>query len=88
MNPTDILAYLYVLDSKKVKLTEYELKIGQEHCLGCLSRIEAQLDKVNPQIANLIRQREELNGKLPKNDPQLVEATDRYEILLRNLYSP
>jgi hypothetical protein len=79
----DLLAYLIVLNSPVVKLTDEQKARGNPRILGCLERaIKVVLRGTtsgytvgDPNLAEEIRERERLNGKLPVDHPELVAAT-------------
>ncbi len=81
----DLLAYLIVLNYEPVlnKLSPGERAIGHCNIMGCLIRVEEQLDThfmgtYSLTAASLlckIRLREKLNSKNPSTDPRLQEST-------------
>lgn len=69
MNKNDIRAYLYVLGDS------YSPSSATLPVIGCLGRVVEQLEKTNPRVAQLVMERERVNGIKPFGDPELVKKT-------------
>ncbi len=67
MNQNDLRAYLYVLGEP--------ITVPSVHVVGCLGRVERQLETDHPDIYRLLRERERVNGQKPHGDPELVRLT-------------
>lgn len=75
MDRTDVLAYLFVLGDKSVP--------HPPNLLGCLHRVQEQLERYHPALAAQVRERERVNGIKPYGDPELVALTNALILNLR-----
>ena len=72
-----LYGYLIVLNSPllKSKLTEEQRQLGETHIVGCLQYVEDYFQERDQDIYSLIKQRENINGRRPLDDPELMEIT-------------
>lgn len=73
----DLLAYLIVLDCPSIPLSNEETTNGKKHIQGCLFRLYDKLPSFRPDLLKLIREREWVNGRTPKQNSVLAELTTR-----------
>lgn len=68
MDKNDIRAYLHVLGEP--------MTVPAVLIIGCLVRVERQLEHTHPDIYQLVKDRERVNGQKPHGDPELTRLTN------------